>query len=279
MVTVKFDATAAAAAYTRAFRTLHNLPGFDPQAALLAEAGVILKTWAGRTKVATASEVETRARMRALYAKGFTRGDITINVGRRGQKNLIWHRSSTARSFAKAKRGFQLVGRMVEGGHIVANWYHYRDQDWRDIDNAAIDADRAITEQVRKGERSVGLARQSVVQIADDLGIDLLQVKGGGGLSAAGVAKARAALASSGAAYKNGTGLKGGDRAKSFVDLLCRLPYAHELGMDRTLAGVLQGRAKFIATTYEKGAFNSFSQVARAFPEIIRLKASTAPSA
>lgn len=273
MIDVKFDASAAVAAYQRAFRQLHNLPGFDPRLALTAEAGVILKTWAGRTKVTKQDQIDVRARVRALYIKGLTKGDITINAGRRGAKGVIWHRSSSRKAFAAGKRKFRVAGRLAEGGHIVANWQHFRDEDWQDINDKAIDADREISVQVKRGEKSAGLARQSVIQIADDLGIDLARVKGGGSLSAAGIAKARGAIASSGNAYKNGHGMKGGDDVKSYVELITRLPYGAKIGMDRTLAGVLQGRATYIGRTYEKGAVDSLARVSRAFPEILRLRA------
>lgn len=273
MVEVKFDPQGAIDAYTRAFRRLQELPGFDPKTALIAEAGVILKTWAGRTKVAKPADLEIRARRRALYILGLTNGDITINAGSRGTPGLVWHRSSTTRSFGRAKRKFSLVGRMNPRTHrFTSEWKHFRDDDWRDITTAITRAEEKINVESKRAAQSSGLARQSVIQIADDLGIDLSKVKGGGTLSAAGIAKARAAIASNGSAYKNGMGRSGGDQAKSFVELINRLPFGVKAGMDRTLAGVIAGRAKFIETSYERGAFDSFSGVARAFPEILRLR-------
>lgn len=274
---VAFDGRPAAEAYTRAFRTLWQLPGFDPVLALRAEAGVILKTWAGRTKVAKPSQIEIRARLNALRRMGLTQGDVTINAGIRGQPGLVWHKTrlvtgGTARG--RTKRGYAPVGRMHPTSHrFTALWRHFIDRDWRDINDAVLDAEAAINRDMKLAERSAGISRQSVIQIADDLGIDLGKVKGGGNLSAAAIAKARAAIASNGRAYKNGVGTSGGDAAKSFVDLLNRLPFGTKIGMDRTLAGVLSGRAKFIAKSYEKGAFDSLRKAAKAFPNLVNASA------
>lgn len=267
-----FDGRPAAEAYTRAFRTLWQLPGFDPVAALRAEAGVILKTWAGRTKVAKPDVISARARLRALRRLGLTSGEVTINAGVRGLPGMVWHKTRPGAS--RTPRGFAPVGRMQPGSHrFTPLWRHFIDRDWRDITDAVLDAEATINRELKLATQSAGLARQSVIQIADDLGIDLGKVKGGGALSAAAIAKARAAIASNGRAYKNGTGTSGGDAAKSFVDLLNRLPFGTKLGLDRTLAGVLAGRAKFIETSYRKGAFDSLKTAAKAFPNLINASA------
>lgn len=265
-----FDGSQAAAAYTSAFRRLWELPGFDPKLALKAEAGVILKTWAGRTKVVSPLNLEVRARLRALKRLQLTEGQVTINAGLRGLPGLVWHKTQTNRG--RTRRGFSLVGRMNrETNRFVTEWKHYRDRDWRDIMDGVLDAEASINREMKLAERSAGFARQSVIQIADELGIDLAKVKGGGALSAAALAKARAAIASTGKAYKNGIGLSGGDKATCFVELINRLPFGAKIGMDRTLAGVLSGRAKYIETSYQKGAFDSIRNAARAFPNLFNL--------
>jgi hypothetical protein len=266
---VAFDGRAAAQAYTRAFRRMWELPGFHPQEALRAEAGIILKAWAGRTKVAdNEASVLRRARLDSSKSLGMTRFEgqspaITITAGVRGQVGRIWLKTR--------KNKPQAVGyAYAEAGSV--HWEHRRfsNTDWSAI-VASVNAYRKEYPQRKKeGQRSVGLSRQSVIQIADDLGIDLTKVQGQG-VSSAGIAKARAAIASNGRAYRNGTGYTGGDKNMSFVQLINRLPYGHKAGMDRTLAGVLMGRAKFIEQSYAKGAFNSINSAARAFPNLIKV--------
>jgi hypothetical protein len=266
---IAFDGQAAADAYTRAFRRLHELPGFDPVAGLKAEAGSILKAWAGRTKVADQASTMKRARLAATKALGLARFEsqahaVTITAGIRGDAGAIWLR--TRRKIP------QHVGHVdVMGSGVRFRHRHVHSDDWAAI-VASVNAYRtSYPKALKSALRSVGLSRQSVIQIADDLGIDLNAVKGQG-IGAAGIAKARAAIASNGRVYKNGTGTSGGDKVKSYVELINRLPHGIKIGMDRTLAGVLSGRAKFIETAYQKGAFDSVRSAAKAFPNLLKLE-------
>jgi hypothetical protein len=109
-----------------------------------------------------------------------------------------------------------------------------------------------------------------VVQSADDLGIDLGAVKGGG-ISSSRLIKARAAIASNGKRFKNGSGVVQGDNTKVSIILRNNLPFGVKSGMDRTLASVIRGRAKFIETAYRKGAMDSARAAAKSFPNVIRV--------
>jgi len=139
--------------------------------------------------------------------------------------------------------------------------------------DAVSDVPGAVQRAQETGRRSVGLARQSVVQIADALGIDLLTVKGGGTLSDAGIAKARAALASNGQSYRNGIGLQGGNKVYDHVDLINTLPYGRKIGMDRTLLSVLNGQNKYFEKSYAKGAFDSQRKACAGYPNLFKFTA------
>lgn len=271
---VALDARAAAAAYAQAFQRFKELPGFDHAAILRAEAGSILKRWAGRTKVADTAESVRRARSVAAGVAGVRRaGDttyaLTANTGRRGgEPGRLWFRYPSGR--------FGVAGYISDEGDLRYSWIHYKKEHWDEIQDRATAYQTALRRFVPLAPRSVGLARQSVVQIADDLGIDLATVAGTG-LSAAGLAKARAAIASNGRTYKNGTGLQAGDGIRYHITLINRLPYGVKSGMDRVLASVISGRAKYIARSYAKGAFDSLAGVARAFPNFKLTAAPAAP--
>ena len=271
-MTIRFDGSKASAAYSAAFRRMAMLPGFDVAATLRAEAGVILKQWAGKTKVATKQTIARNARFIALKRLGATKGgaagDVTINAGARGLEGLVWYQTKTSKGGGGK---FQLAGRMDSTGRFVSNWLHFKDAAWRDINESVMDAEIAIRRENERGQRAAGLARQSVIQIADTLGIDLNSVSGRG-VSSAGIAKARAAIASNGRAYRNGTGSQGedGGKGKYYVHLLNTLPYNSKSGMDVELARILGGRAKFIQMSYAKGAFNSIAASQRAFPNVFK---------
>ena len=260
------DVAKSADAYSKAFQRLAALPGFSQREILLAEAGSILKAWAGRTKVATNEQIERRIRARVAYNLKMQKAGagnpygITVNNGARGgERGEVWFRTSRKR--------FQQAGVVTPGGKYKPANIHWKDADWQKIKAGADQYAARLSVRRREAKRAGGLARQSVIQIADRLGIDLATVKGAG-VSAAGIAKARAAIASSGRAYQNGEGYTGGDEVKTYVDLINSLPYNTSIGMDRTLRGVLMGRAKYIERSYSKGAFDSMRKVAAAFPNI-----------
>jgi hypothetical protein len=273
----RVDTSQVVRAYQTAFNRIAQLTGFDQRAILLGEAGVILKTWAGRTKVAKPEQAMQRARYRAgkrtfgdVSSASTNPYGISINTGaKHGYPGVVWFRTRN-KKFQQAGV-ITNKGDWVPGSGVVFYPVHFRDSDWAKIDAGA----RAYAGWLRAllpvAEKSVGLARQSVIQIADSLGIDLTQVKGGGTLSAAGIAKARAAIASNGRAYVNGRGSHWGNAVRYHVQLINRLPYGIKAGMDRTLAGVLAGRVKYFETSYKKGAFDSIKSAARAFPNIVRV--------
>lgn len=275
---ITLDAREVMAGYQRAFLRMYDLPGFSAVKVLKAEAAVMLKTWCARTKVVTKADLETRARIRALRRLGATQGGypgaVTINAGIKGVEGIVWLQTGELRRGKAALAGnrgrFQQVGRMSSDGRLVSNWYHFTDKAWHDIMDTTIDAEIAIKKEMQVGARSAGLARQSIIQAADALGIDLGKVKGGGNLSAAAVAKARAAMASSGRAYMNGSGSSSDDGARAVVEFTNSLPYNVKAGMDSTIQGIVIGRTKFIEKSYEKGAFDSLRGVMRAFPEYFR---------
>ncbi len=254
--------------YRLAFARMRSLPGFDQKAVLRAEAGVIIKTWAGRTIPTTEEKAERRMRSGVAWRLAMQKANnpygVTVNDGSRtGIRGLAWFRT--------AKGKFQNVGAVYSGGFFSANHLHYKDADWERILEGVSAYSRLMLERRPMVMRSRGLARQSVIQIADTLGIDLSAVKGGGGISGAQITQARASLASNGGSYQNGTGQEEGDTIRYHVDLINRLPYNRKIGMDATLAGVVSGRAGYIERSYQKGAFDSMKRAAAAFPEVFRL--------
>lgn len=301
MIGVQADTTGILKATALTLRRMGQLTGFDQRTVLLSFAGVVLKTWAGRTKVATESRIDRKSRLHAVSSLGYTgknrpspRGDVTVNAGFRnphygrvwirvrngaGRKNWLLALGDNFTEPGNAVRSTGSI-RRGKGSRIVRGVFNkYRrnpsatTQQWTAAIGAA--ADQVMTkvpQSIKKGRRSVGMSRQSVLQIADALGIDLQRVQGGGTLSTAGIAKARAALASSGKFYRNGTGARGGDPTRAYVDMINRLPYGRTIGMDRTLLGVLAGQNKYLEKSYAKGAFDTQRSAIRAFPNLFKYR-------
>jgi hypothetical protein len=271
MIKAKLDATKITAEYSRALRRLGELSGFSPSQVLIGEAGIILKTCAGRAKVATQDKTDKRSR-RALgkkysLTKAQNWGDVSVNMGIKAGKlpGTVWKR------VGKSSAKFLAIGQMGSAWNSI-RWRKLSGKkggDWGKYTTSVEPVLNVIDNMdryVQRGRDSMGLSRQSWVQVADELGIQLETVQGGGTLSAQGIAKARAALASNGNRYKNGSGTLTQTEIKAQVKIINSLPYGIAIGMDKQLLSVLGGRAKFFQQAYAKGAFDSMGRAARLFP-------------
>lgn len=300
MIGVQADTTGILTATAQTLRRMSQLTGFDHRTVLTGFAGVVLKTWAGRTKVSTQDRVDRKSRLRAVKKFDLTRaenrGDVTVNSGfKKGAPfGRVWIKVRKGNSrnnfllalgpnFTQPGNAVKTIGlargaksRVVNG---VFNMYGQNQsattQQWvANVNKASEQVQTVLPGYIKRGRQSIGLSRQSVLQIADALGIDLLRVQGGGTISSAGIAKARAALASSGKYYRNGFGARGGDEVRAYIDILNRLPYGRKIGIDRTLLGVLAGQNKYFERSYAKGAFDSQRRAARAYPNLFQVRTS-----
>lgn len=303
MVGVQADTSGLMSATAQTLRRMAQLTGFDHRTVLMGYAGVVLKTWAGRTKVATQASIDRKSRLHAVKSLGYTgsgdnhksRGGVTVNSGfKRGAPlGRVWIKVrdgggrnnwllAMGDNFAAPGNAVRSTGsiRRGKGSRIVNGVFNKFRQNpsattsqWiANIDEAVAAVQGKMPQSIMKGRRSIGLSRQSVLQIADALGIDLLRVQGGGTLSAAGIAKARAALATTGKGYRNGFGARSGGQVQAYVDLINRFPYGGKIGMDRTLRGVLAGQNKYFERSYAKGAFDTQKRAVRAFPNLFKYR-------
>lgn len=237
-----------------------------------AEAAVILKAWAGKTKVGAESKLERRGLIEAyrrarravgfsVYKGGVEPGQGSINLGIRGTFGRVWYRT---------RKNGKFQGTHAAGFRTPV--WRIKNDDWLPLARLVDDFRSSYRRIVEQFKASAGLSRQSIVQIADDLGIRLEDVKGGGTLSAVGIAKARAALASNGQTYRNGIGIVGKTAREFYVTLVNRYPKAGPLFMDKTLMQVISGRIGYFKRNLEEGAFLSLEQAAKKYPYLAVLK-------
>lgn len=239
-----------------------------------AEMGVILKQWAGKTKVRKERPLEISGLLRAYRSArrvaGFTSlknkgrvgpGQASINLGiRHGADFKVYYRTRRAGA-AGGRAGFQDVF-----GPNFSRGKHITSRDWGAI-ASFVGSFRAVVHLFTSAAKgAAGLSRQSIVQIADDLGIRLESVKGGGTLSAEGMAKARNALASNGQFYRNGFAHVWKSATSFFIEIVNRYPKGQELLMDRQLQLVIAGRLSYFQRNLEEGTFLSVANTARAYP-------------
>lgn len=269
--------------FSDAGRTIAAAVGTSVELWARAEAGVILKAWAGKTKVATEKSVTTSAILRAYRharrAAGFGAdknkgstgpGQASINLGIRGGiAGKVYYRTRK-KGAAGGRAGLQDVY-----GPGFSKGKHIADRDYGAVAAMVAIYRAEVDRLVEAAKRAVGLSRQSIVQIADDLHIRLEDVKGGGTLSAAGIGKARRALASSGTYYRNGYGVISQNAREFYVTLVNRYPKIGPLFMDQTLRWVIMGRLKYFQRNLEEGTFLAASRAAKAYPylEVLRTAA------
>lgn len=262
------------AKFSESLRTLAKLQGFSEQTVTLAEVGVVLKSCAYRTKVAKPDATVARTRGRVLRSAGLTSGKltITINTGSRGAAGRVWALVGDGpKKGASAKanrRSFLVAGQMSDDAQtFTPSKYHFKNSRWWDVKFSTDEYSEKFRQALPAAKQSAGLARQSWVQISDDLGLILEDIPGGDPLSGAAIAKARQAIASNGRTYANGIGTSEYQEHKSYVATLKNsLPYNIALGLDRVLVGVLAGRAKFFEENVKRGVFASHTATVKAYP-------------
>lgn len=266
----KLDVSAVMASYSTALRRLAAQTGRPQIDVLRGEAGIILKTCAGRTKIAPRPKTDKRSR-RALGSKYMLTtaskvGDVTINLGIKPGKPIgrVWRRVGSN----GGKGRFLLIGQMPEKMNSV-RWLKLRKNGtWGKYSSAIVPVLHVIDNierYIKTGRGAAGLSRQSWVQIADGLGLKLEQIASGGA-SPQVIAQARAALAANGKKYVNGSGDQVATDAKAQITLTNSLPWGVSAGLDRMLAAVVSGRTKYFERNYAKGTFDTTRNIARAYP-------------
>lgn len=243
-----------ASQFARAMRDLSKRTGIELPKVLRNETGVILKTCAKRTKVAKKGKVlAARARLRAIKRLGYTRGDITVNAGIKGDYGRVWHRKPNGKYLMTRQAGFRKkgIGKFSKGFEI-------------DTREAISDVKSEAAGEVQRARKSVGLARQSWLHIGDSLGIRLENIK----TPRVNLKSARAAMASDGKRYRNGYGKETKRAFRNIITLVNTLPWGRSkhLRLNSVLARTVNGRTKFFYANLRRGVFKSQSATARKYP-------------
>lgn len=229
------------------------------------ESGVILKLWAGEVKTASPGAAIIRSRSRSAAEVGVQKAGsvgVTVNTGRRGGRpGLGWFRGGS-----KGNRTWIPTGTVADSGTVVYKWRHFKDAAWAALSEAMTDYGAVVSKAIPAGQKAIALGRQSVVQIADALGIALETVKGGGSVSGDGIAKARNALASDGKQYVNGTGHKQSTGSAFFIEMVNTYPRIQESGIDTALEKVLASRLALQRQTLDAALTRGTGVVLRNYP-------------
>jgi hypothetical protein len=223
------------------------------------EAGQILKGWAGLIAARTPQQAELEGRNSTLRNLGLTKGEATINSGVRGNEGRVWIR-------AKNKK-YMLAGTVAHNaGGFTPNNRHFTNDQWRDVQGAVTDY-QSQSGVIALAKRTIGLARQSIVQIGDQIGIAIERVAGGGGgLSAGEIAQARGAIARDGKTYQNGFGTRTKNGDQFSIELINRYPLLHEAKIDIALATVVGTRLGLMDKLLGQKLAASNQLVSRQFP-------------
>ncbi|MFA5262358.1 MAG: hypothetical protein WC378_00935 [Opitutaceae bacterium] len=260
--------------------------GSDPvRTAIRSEVGSILKTCAGRTKVSTEPVVTSRERVRTLWSLELTstqNSPVSITAGAKVDSSYgrVWRRLGS-HSSGRADKSFDTDRhssgadgwkqlQQTHAAGFAPLWLHFKDGDWIDIQEAIAAFKSDSQRRVPRALKSIGIARQSWVQIADSLGIDLESVPGGGASPAA-IAKARAAIGPKGQTYQNGMSSEVGAAQSYLVTLINGFPKIQQHGLDSILVGAINGRVKFYEKNVSLGVFDSIEKILNAYPGILNV--------
>lgn len=267
--------------FTDSGRVIAGAVGTSVEVWMRAEVGVILKRWAGAVKVSKIPQADRTALVKTLHLarrvafgssadrkKGSLRpGTASINLGLlRGDYGKVYYRT---RKLGRAMGASGLQD--THGPNFAMPRKHILSADWPNV-HKLVGVFRVQLEAMRAaGRMAIGLSRQSVVQIADQLGIDLLKVPGLG-ISGAGLAKARAAIASTGNYYQNGFGQQERGATNKSITIINRYPQVFANKMDAALFRIIQGRILYFERNLAEGTFLSARRAARAYPYVEILK-------
>lgn len=252
--------------YNRALAAMEKLTGFDCNQILRAEAGIILKTCASRTKVTKTENLRDGARVRSLRGLGLTRGKVTINAGIKATYGRVWMETEPAKKGIFGLGASRAKYQLIYGDNFSKNPRHITSKDFREVSQKMRQAKTVIAKGVREARKTAALARNSWIQIADRLGIRLESVQGGGSISASAIAKARGAEAKNQAQTRNGRGRMDQTVGRTIITLINRLPYGKDIGLDSMLKTVMAGRAIYFSRLVKKGFDGSLQAVTKSLP-------------
>lgn len=260
--------------FNRAMVELQRATGQGMKQVIRSEVGHILKGAAAKTKVGNQASVDPKSRLRSVKKLGLTQapsvGDVTVNSGRRKSApyGRVWikFRSGAGRKGFLLAKGAGFTDPTGSAAlRITAKSGAGTDVWLASVRNAASVVKQLVPGFVARGRRSIGLARQSFIQMADALGIDLQAVPGTN-LGAGDIAKARAALSSGGQAHQNGTGKEYARAEKYFVELATTLPYGRRAKLDVVLARAINSRATKFGKNLQAGVFADARKVLKKYP-------------
>ncbi len=242
--------------FTQAGNAIAQAAGVTLEQWAEAEAPQILGGWVALVKAQTVEQAETRGRTRVLRKLGLTRGAETINSGLRGPEGRVW---------VKTRRGkYQLAGVVGHNaGPFVPTRHKLAAGEW----GGAVDSVQAYQAEagvIAKAKRTIGLARQSIVQIGDMLGYALERIAGG--LPAGDIAQARNAIAGDGQTYQNGFGIRQKSGNTFSLEFVNRYPNLHQAKIDSALAQVVGGRIELMEHALGGRLGTAAQRVAASFP-------------
>lgn len=249
------------AKFTQAGRAISDAVGASFEKWAMGEMGVVLREWTSHIPETTPAAARLRSRGRATKEIGvhsLKAWSTTVNTGRKGGKvGLAWFRT---------RRGkFQPVGVISDEGEFDASHLHYKSQDAMKISMALNSYAGLLPRVIEAGQQAIGLARNSVIQIADSLGIALEQVRGHGSID---FSRARAARPSNGQFYQNGYGIKAGKDDNFSVEAVNTYSRIAESKVDVALDEVLSNRFAYHMQNLQAALAKDARAIASAYPYV-----------
>lgn len=229
----------------------------------MGEAAIICKQWMAHTPIADPAKVLLGSRSRATRQariSTLTAYGMTANTGRRGGEiGRIWRKTKNGK--------FQIVGNVNDQGQFMPENKHYKTRTWNTISKHANEYGSILPGIIKAAQGAIGLARQSILQIADSLGSNVESAGGGGGgFTTEDLAKIRNARASDGKYYLNGYAIKSKSNGNFSLTLINRYPRIRESRIDVALEEVVNQRMAYQASTFDLLLRKDFKNLQQAYP-------------
>lgn len=241
--------------FNRAMVDLQRVSGQTMKQVLRSETAEILNVCVKRTKVAKKEVVQRRAQLKVIKKEELTQarhpGQTTVNAG--------WKKAAPyGRVWLKVRPGGKnsfVLGRGPDFSSPAGRSIAPRTGDWAEfVTHSAMLVTSKVPEAIRRGFSSIGLARQSWVQMAESLRLNL---RGLGDGEDAGAARSK---------YQNGIGTERGDGEKYVITLTNRLPYGRRAKLDAIMARAINSRATAFYSAVKRGVFDSTKKTLAKYP-------------
>lgn len=242
--------------FNRAMVDLQRVTGQTMKQVLRSETGEILAECVRKTKVAKKDVVQRKEQLGVVKEEGYTqarnKGDVSINSGwrRNAPYGRVWLRVRPS----AGRKGFILARGPDFSAPSGTATLRGSGQWVTDVASAASSVLSKFPAAIARGFANIGLGRQSWIQMAESLRLNI-----------SGLIAGEDAMAAR-AKYQNGRGEERQGNGTYAITLINTLPYCRRAKLDAIMARAINGRATKFLSAVKQGVFQDAKKLAAKYP-------------